>query len=78
MDAVYAVYAVRDLPAGHVIIETDVYLCVLLLHGQISCRELMRGEILLKSAKADASIDITDIDSPCARNEAFQSRIIAR
>jgi N-acetylneuraminate synthase len=75
---VRGVYAKRDLPAGHVITEADVYLSVPLLQGQISCRELMRGEVLLKPVKADASIDITDIDSPYAHNETLQSLIKAR
>ena len=63
---VRGVYARHDLPAGHVITDNDVYLSIPLLQGQISCRELMRGEVLLKPVKADASIDITDIDSPYA------------
>lgn len=75
---VRGVYATRDLPAGHAISEADVYLSVPLLQGQISCRELMRGEVLLKPVKADASIDITDIDSPYAHNDALQSLIMMR
>lgn len=75
---VRGVYAIRDLPEGHVITDADVYLAVPLLQGQISCRELMRGEVLLKPVKKDASIDITDIDSPYAHNESLQSLIMAR
>jgi len=75
---VRGVYARHDLPAGHVISDNDVYLSVPLLHGQISCRELMRGEVLLKPVKADASIDITDIDSPYAENKSLQSLIMTR
>jgi N-acetylneuraminate synthase len=43
---VRGVYAVRDLPSGHVLTDKDVYLAVPLLKGQISCRELMSGEVL--------------------------------
>jgi sialic acid synthase SpsE len=75
---VRGVYAARDLPAGHVITDSDVYLSVPLLQGQISCRELMRGEVLLKAVPADASIDITDIDSPYADNKSLQSMIVTR
>ena len=75
---VRGVYARHDLPAGHVIADNDVYLSVPLLQGQISCRELMRGEVLLKPVKADASIDITDIDSPYADNKSLQSLIMSR
>ena len=75
---VRGVYARHDLAAGHVITDNDVYLSVPLLQGQISCRELMRGEVLLKPVKADASIDITDIDSPYADNRSLQSLIMTR
>jgi N-acetylneuraminate synthase len=75
---VRGVYAKRDLPAGHVITDNDVYLSIPLLQGQISCRELMRGEVLLKPVKTDAPIDITDIDSPYANNKSLQSLIMAR
>lgn len=75
---VRGVYARRDLPAGHVITDNDVYLSIPLLQGQISCRELMRGEVLLKPVKADAPVDITDIDSPYADNPSLQSLIMAR
>jgi N-acetylneuraminate synthase len=75
---VRGVYARRDLPAGHVVSDNDVYLSIPLLQGQISCRELMRGEVLLKPVKADAPIDITDIDSPYANNKSLQSLIMAR
>jgi len=78
VNTVRGVYARRDLPAGHVITDNDVYLSVPLLQGQISCRELMRGEVLLKPVQMDASIDITDIDSPYAHNEGLQSLIRAR
>ena len=75
---VRGVYAKRDLPAGHIITDADVYLSVPLLQGQISCRELMRGEVLLKPVTMDTSIDITDIDSPYAHNESLRSLIMAR
>lgn len=75
---VRGVYAKRDLPLGHVITDADIYLSVPLLQGQISCRELMRGEVLLNPVKQHASIDITDIDSPYAHNESLQALIQAR
>ena len=75
---VRGVYAKRDLPAGHVITDNDVYLSIPLLQGQISCRELMRGEVLVNAVKADASIDITDIDSPYAANSSLRSMIMTR
>jgi sialic acid synthase SpsE len=64
---VRGVYATRDLPEGHVLSgDGDVYLAIPLQKGQISCRELMRGEVLLKPVKKDAPIMIDSIDSPYA------------
>ena len=65
---VRGVYAARDLPAGHAIRDEDVYLAIPLQKGQISCRELMRGEVLLNDVLADAPINISFIDSPYATN----------
>ena len=65
---VRGVYAARDLPAGHALTDDDVYLAIPLQKGQISCRELMRGEVLLRDVGADAPIRIDDIDSPYATN----------
>jgi N-acetylneuraminate synthase len=65
---VRGVYAARDLPAGHALIDEDVYLAIPLQKGQISCRELMRGEVLLEDVPAHAPIGIAVIDGPYATN----------
>ena len=75
---VRGVYAKRDLPKGHVLTDDDVYLAIPLQKGQISCRELMRGEALLQEIKADAAVMIDDIDSPYAHNAALKGQIYAR
>ena len=54
---VRGVYAARDLPAGHALSDEDVYLAIPLQKGQISCRELMRGEVLLQDVRAHAACD---------------------
>src|SRR5579863_4012931 len=61
---VRGVYAKRDLPEGHILSDDDVYLAIPLQQGQISCRELMRGEVLLRAIAADEPIQIDSIDSP--------------
>ena len=61
---VRGVYAKHDLPAGHILTDEDVYLAVPLQKGQISCREMMRGEVLLRAVPQDAPIAFTNIDSP--------------
>ncbi|MGA8297828.1 MAG: N-acetylneuraminate synthase family protein [Terriglobales bacterium] len=63
---VRGVYARHDLPAGHVLQEADVYLAIPLQQGQISCRELMRGEIIRKAVSKDQPVMIDAIDSPYA------------
>ena len=79
---VRGVYAKRDLPEGYIIrhenIQDDVYLAIPLQKGQISCRELMSGEILLKEVKKDEPIMIDMIDSPYSYNEELKQQIYNR
>jgi sialic acid synthase SpsE len=75
---VRGVYARRNLPEGHILGDDDVYLAIPLLKGQISCRELMRGEVLLKPVVEDQAIKIDDIDSPYASIPSLRATIYAR
>jgi sialic acid synthase SpsE len=79
---VRGVYAKRDLPEGHIIkhedLVDDVYLAIPLQKGQISCREIMSGEVLLKPVKKDQPIFIDTIDSPYASNESLKAAIYRR
>ena len=79
---VRGVYAKRDLPQGHVImhehLNEDVYLAIPLQKGQISCRELMSGEMLLQPCAKDQPILIDMIDSPYAYNERLKAIIYER
>lgn len=75
---VRGVYARRDLPAGHALSDDDVYLAIPLQKGQISCRELMHGEILLKAVGADQAVTIDAIDSPYAGNDQLKALIYGR
>jgi sialic acid synthase SpsE len=72
------VYLKRDLPAGHVLKDEDVYLAIPLQKGQISCRELMRGEVLLRPLTRDEALMIDDIDSPYASISSLKEAIYAR
>lgn len=79
---VRGVYAKRDLPKGykldHSTMYEDIYTAVPLQKGQISCRELMSGEVLLADVKADAPIKIGMIDSAYAKNPSLQKLINER
>jgi N-acetylneuraminate synthase len=75
---VRGVYARRDLPKGHALTDADLYLAIPLQKGQLSCRELMRGEVLLHDIAADGAIMIDSIDSPYARNKDLKKTIYAR
>jgi sialic acid synthase SpsE len=75
---VRGVYAKRDLPAGHVLQDADVYLAIPLQQGQISCRELMRGEVIRKAVSKDQAITIDAIDSPYAHIPSLTELIYNR
>jgi len=75
---VRGVYARRELPEGHALYDQDVYLAIPLQKGQISCRELMRGEVLLKPIAKDQPIMIDMIDSPYAYNQELKDSIYKR
>lgn len=75
---VRGVYAKTDLPEGHCLMDDDVYLAIPLQKGQLSCRELMRGEMLLKRVQKDAPIKIDDIESPYSQIPSLKQTIYQR
>jgi sialic acid synthase SpsE len=75
---VRGVYANRDLAEGHVLSADDVYLAIPLQRGQISCRELMNGEVVLRPIKKDEPIMIDSIDSPYASIGSLTALIYSR
>jgi len=75
---VRGVYATHDLPAGHVLDDADVYLAIPLQQGQISCRELMRGEVIRKPVAKDQALMIDAIDSPYANIPSLTELIYHR
>jgi N-acetylneuraminate synthase len=75
---VRGVYAKRDLPAGHVLTDEDYYLAIPLQRGQLSCRELITGDALVKPVRRDEAITIDLFDNPYARPGFLHQRIAGR
>ncbi len=75
---VRGVYAKRDLTKGQRIIDDDVYLAIPLQKGQLSCRELVAGEALVRDVKADEAIMADDFDTPYATNPELRALIASR
>jgi len=79
---VRGVYARQDIPAGYTVEHQDIdkkfYLAVPLLAGQISCRELMSGEVFLKSVEKDSPVLIDDIESLYSKDEQLKQSIYRR
>jgi len=75
---VRGVYAKTDLPEGHLLTDDDVYLAIPLQKGQLSCRELMKGEMLLHPVKKDQAIRIDDIESPYSQIPSLKKTIYNR
>ena len=74
---VRGVYARRDLPVGYIVFNDDFhkdfYMAVPLQKGQMSCREVMSGEKLLKALPKDKALVIDNIDSPYSKNEELKN-----
>ncbi|MDR0674288.1 MAG: N-acetylneuraminate synthase family protein [Zoogloeaceae bacterium] len=75
---VRGVYARKDLVCGQTLKIDDIYFAIPLQKGQISCRELMQGEKLLRDIAADQPLMIDDIDSPYAENADLKALIYRR
>jgi N-acetylneuraminate synthase len=75
---VRGVYFKTDLPAGHRLKDEDVFLAVPLLHGQLSCRELIAGEELRHAVVANAPLTLDDVDNPYSRNPQLRETIEKR
>jgi N-acetylneuraminate synthase len=75
---VRGVYAKRAIARGEKLLPGDVYLAIPLQKGQISCRELMNGEVVLADLEPDQAIMIDHIDSPYAENEDLKKLIYQR
>lgn len=75
------VYAKRDIPAGHVLTEEDVYLAIPLQKKQISSRELMLGKFghkMVAACHKDSPIEIDMLDTPYTQDSELKQMIYNR
>jgi len=75
---VRGVYFKKNFPKGHVLTTDDVYLAVPLQEGQISPREFMEGEVLLRACKKDEPMVLQDIDSVYKEDSDTHTRLSKR
>lgn len=68
-------YAKRDLPAGARITRADYYLAVPLQKGQLSSRELIEGDVLVKPVAKDGKITVDLFDNPYAKTPELRQLI---
>ncbi len=75
---VRGVYAKKDLKKGDVLKSTDYFMAIPLQFGQLSCRELVEGEVILEDISANEPIMIEKMDTPYAKNEKMRKKIMSR
>jgi sialic acid synthase SpsE len=79
---VRGVYAAKDLEPGYVFskdtFSKDFYLAIPLLKGQLSCREIINGEKLIKPIKANELLSIDHINGPYSEDIALRKFILNR
>ena len=75
-------YAKKDLEPGYVFskesFERDFYLAIPLRKGQLSCREVMNGERLSVSIKANEPLTISHVSGPYSQNDHLKNLILNR
>jgi N-acetylneuraminate synthase len=76
---VRGVYAKRALKAGYVLhharMQADFYLAIPLVKGQLSCREVMNGEVLKSDLNPDQPLLIDDLESKYAESVTVRKEL---
>ncbi len=75
------VYARKDLVAGQILTEHDIYLAIPLQKGQTSTRELMLGAYghrMLADCPKDHAVRVDMMDTPYAHNDQLKALIYQR
>tara|TARA_B100001564_G_C20649881_1_gene676302 strand:+ start:1143 stop:2270 length:1128 start_codon:yes stop_codon:yes gene_type:complete len=72
------VYASKDLKKGETLKADDYFMAIPLQHGQLSCRELVEGEVILENISSNQPIMVDKMDTPYARNAKMREKIMSR
>ena len=79
---VRGIYAKRTLQSGYIFnkesLLEDFYLSIPLHKSQLSCREILNGEKLIKNLKKDQPLTIKDVDGPYNENSELRKVIEER
>ena len=75
---VRGVYAKKDLKKGEKLYSDDYFMAIPLQHGQLSCRELVEGELISKDMAKNEPIMVDNMDTPYGRNEKMREKILKR
>jgi len=79
---VRGIYAKKDIDQGYVFsqesFDEDFYLAIPLHKGQLSCREVMNGEKIIKPIKKNEMLLIDNVDGPYADNKTLRKTILNR
>ena len=75
---VRGVYAAKKLKKGDKLQQDDFFMAIPLQRGQLSCRELVEGEIILEDINPNDPIKIDQIDTPYGKNKLMLKKILNR
>jgi len=75
---VRGVYAKKDLKKGEKLNSDNYFMAIPLQHGQLSCRELVEGELISKDMAKNEPIMVDNMDTPYGRNEKMREKILKR
>ena len=75
---VRGVYANKNLKAGDVLTDDDYFMAIPLQKGQMSCRELVAGEKILKDIDKNKPLMVDQLDTPYGSNKKMKEKILTR
>ena len=79
---VRGVFAKKEIPDGLKISSSNFdeyfYMAVPLLKGQLSCRDIVNGDTLIKGLAANEPLTVDHVDSVCATNPQLRKAIESR